>query len=119
MAFGDQLKKIRKKKGWTQPTLSEKSKISLPQIRRYEGNHTSPTSDLIRKLALTLNVTIDELFFDENELSNETGVDRRLLWRMREVSKVPEKEKESLIVMLDALIFRYQVNQLSQKGKNK
>jgi len=56
------LKEIRKARGWTQQTLSDKSGVGRGMIARIETGATAePTVSTLIKLANALGVTIDEL----------------------------------------------------------
>jgi len=41
--------------------------IHVTQLSRYESGSSQPTLDVIRKIAVALSVSADELIFDENE----------------------------------------------------
>jgi hypothetical protein len=58
---------------------------------------------LLQKLAITLEVTADELIFD----SNERGPDENLKLQFEAISKFEDDEKEVIKAMLEALILRH------------
>jgi ribosome-binding protein aMBF1 (putative translation factor) len=65
--FGRRLRQLRKRKGWTQEKLAEKSEMSIDQIGHLErGNAT--TFDTLKKLAPALDIEVKDLF-DFSELS--------------------------------------------------
>ncbi len=57
----------RQRKGLTQMQLSDKSGIDSNMISRYERNTATPTLDTVRRLALGLEITVDELLNGPNE----------------------------------------------------
>ncbi|WP_187386096.1 helix-turn-helix domain-containing protein [Paenibacillus tuaregi] len=58
------LKRIQK--GWTQMELAEKSGVPQPTISQIEqGNRKYPTHESIRKIAMALEVDMQELDDDE------------------------------------------------------
>ncbi|MDD5109421.1 MAG: helix-turn-helix transcriptional regulator [Candidatus Omnitrophica bacterium] len=60
--IGEQIKKFRKKKGWSQQKLAEESGLSFNTITRIEqGIGDSPTLNTLVKLADVLGVGLDEL----------------------------------------------------------
>ncbi|HEY5510949.1 MAG TPA: helix-turn-helix transcriptional regulator [Prolixibacteraceae bacterium] len=61
-AFALQLKKIRKREGYTQSQLSFESGITLSQIARIETARINPTLSTVFTLARTLNVPLSDLF---------------------------------------------------------
>jgi len=56
------IRKIRKRKGWTQAELSRRSKISYATISRFEADIASPSFRLKRRLARTLKTDVESLF---------------------------------------------------------
>jgi transcriptional regulator with XRE-family HTH domain len=103
MDFPEILLKLRKHKGLTQQELADRSEVSVIQIRRYEAGNSQPTLELIKKLAIALEVTADELIFD----SNERGPDEDLKLQFDAISKFEQDEKEIVKAMLEALILRH------------
>lgn len=60
--IGKKTKELRKKKGWSQQKLAEKSGLSFNTITRIEqGIGDSPTLKTLLKLADTFEVGIDDL----------------------------------------------------------
>ena len=58
----EQIKKFRKKKGWSQQKLAEESGLSFNTITRIEqGIGDSPTLNTLVKLVDVLGVGLDEL----------------------------------------------------------
>jgi transcriptional regulator with XRE-family HTH domain len=66
-AFALQLRKIRKREGYTQSQLSFESGITLSQIARIETAKINPTLSTVFTLARTLNVSLPDLFNFELE----------------------------------------------------
>ena len=57
-----QILKYRKKLGWSQQKLAEKSKLSLPVIARIEqGASKQPVIQTIIKIADAFNISVDSL----------------------------------------------------------
>lgn len=57
----------RQRKGLTQTQLSDKSGIDSNMISRYERNTATPTLDTVKRLALGLDITVDELLNGPSE----------------------------------------------------
>ncbi len=55
------IKELRNRKGYSQEELSEKSGLSLRTIQRIENGETEPRGDSLKRLALSFNVTPDEI----------------------------------------------------------
>lgn len=56
--FGDTIRDARKKHGWSQAELGEKSGVSRPTIARVEANNDVTTAT-IAKIALALGLTLE------------------------------------------------------------
>ena len=64
MSFSKRLTSVRKERGLTQQQISELMGIHLSQVKRYESGDTQPSLDVLRKIALALNISADTLLFD-------------------------------------------------------
>jgi len=67
MDFSERLATLRKGRSLTQDTLAERVGVHVSQIRRYEAATSTPTLDVLRKLAIALSVSADTLAFDKDE----------------------------------------------------
>jgi transcriptional regulator with XRE-family HTH domain len=60
--IADTLKKLRKRRGFTQADLAEAAGVSRGYLARLEaGLQTDPTLSVLRKLARALNVSVSRL----------------------------------------------------------
>ncbi|WP_026810392.1 helix-turn-helix domain-containing protein [Arenibacter latericius] len=59
--LGQRVKDLRNKKGMSQEVLAEESGLSLRTIQRIENNETAPRGDSLKKLAIALGTSPDEL----------------------------------------------------------
>lgn len=67
MAFGNNIKKLREEKNLTQQQLADKLYVSRQTVCRWENGSRCPDLLTAKKLALELDVSMDELVSDENE----------------------------------------------------
>lgn len=64
--MGYRLKQIREQKGITQESLAAKSGVSRATIAALEtGKERNTTSKTLTKLAMALDVSVNELFFEK------------------------------------------------------
>lgn len=61
MNLSKRVKELRRQRGVTQELLAEDSGLSLRTIQRIENNETTPRGESLRRLALALNTTPDEI----------------------------------------------------------
>ena len=79
------------------------------QIRRYESGASQPTLDSIRRLALALGVTTDELIFDKDE----RGPDEELRLQLEAISRFDPEEKKIVEALLEGMILKHEAKRSS------
>ena len=83
MGFPERLTELRKQKGLSQKALAERIGLSKIQAHRYESGASQPTLEVIRKLAVALGVSADDLLFDREE----RGPDEELKLQFETISR--------------------------------
>ncbi len=101
--FPEKLLQLRTDKGITQQQLAELVGVRVLQIRRYETNQSQPTLGVIKKLAVALSVTADELIFDSNE--REPSDDLKL--QFEALKNFTDDEKHTAREVLESLILKH------------
>lgn len=120
MAFGKNLAKHRKEKGLTQEDLVTRSGVAISQIRRYEADKSSPTLDVVTRLAKALGVSIDELVFEKaTGVAASKIMDRELLEQFEMVSTLDKDEREAVKKILEGVIVKHQVNKMMRPKSEK
>lgn len=61
MATKNRIRELRKKKGWSQRDLSERTRIHVPTLSHLENGHTRLYPGYARRIARAMGVTIEEL----------------------------------------------------------
>ena len=64
--IGALLKELREKKGMTQEQLAKKLGVSKGSVSGYEHNISMPPTQIVKRIALIFNVTVDFLLGMEN-----------------------------------------------------
>ena len=59
--FSRKLKELRNRKGISQEELAQNSNLNLRTIQRIEAGDTAPRGDTLKRLAVALDVSIDDL----------------------------------------------------------
>jgi transcriptional regulator with XRE-family HTH domain len=120
MAFAENLVRFRKERGFTQTDLAKKTKTGIAQLRRYEAGKSSPTLEVIAKLAKTLGVSSDELIFEEGKgVAAARVLDRELLDQFETISHFDREDLDAIKKVLDAFIVRAQVEQAMKRGSDR
>lgn len=71
--LGKLLKLTRQQKGLTQEQLSETLSVTTSAISKWENGKNLPDSDMLLKLALTLGLSIEDLYYPEKTLERLTN----------------------------------------------
>ena len=109
MSFSRRLAGIRKGKGLTQQQMADTIGIHVSQIKRYESGDTQPSLEVLRKIALALNISADVLLFEEGE----RGAGEDFKMQFEALSQFSEAEKQIARALLDSLILKHTANRLA------
>ncbi|MBP3352042.1 MAG: helix-turn-helix transcriptional regulator [Lachnospiraceae bacterium] len=71
--LGKLLKLARQQKGLTQEQLAETLSVTTSAISKWENGKNLPDSDMLLKLALTLGLSIEDLYYPEKTLERLTN----------------------------------------------
>lgn len=102
MTLGDKLTMLRKQKNLSQGDLADKIGVSRDAIGKYERGDIMPTADKAKKMADVLGVSLDFLMSDDDK--QEAAMDKDMLYRMQELQKLPDNEKDKITSIIDAFI---------------
>ncbi len=108
MSFSARFLQLRKQHGLTQPQMADKVGIHLTQVRRYESGEAQPSLDILKRIAVTFNVSADWLIFEEGEREPQD----ELKLRFEAVKQMDEEELRSVNSVLDAMILKHQAKRL-------
>ncbi|EAA4188792.1 helix-turn-helix transcriptional regulator [Salmonella enterica subsp. enterica] len=97
MSVGENLKRLRRDKGWTQGELAAESNIGLAQISKIEKDKTDPKLSTIYQLINALGCTADALLVD----IEKSSIDSVMAMALDRIKQLPEKDKEILLTLID------------------
>jgi transcriptional regulator with XRE-family HTH domain len=106
--FGKRLTECRKAKNLSQKELAEAFVTSHTTIGKYERDEMTPSIDAAKKLAKILGTTVGYLL-GENDEAN-LFKDPKMLQRFQDISVLPEKERECLLITVDHFIKSAKIN---------
>jgi transcriptional regulator with XRE-family HTH domain len=107
--FSQRLAALRRERGLTQQQLADRIQSHVQQLKRYEGGSSQPTLDVIRKLAVALGVTSDQLLFGKDE----RGPDDELRLQFEAVSQFDAEEKQVVRSLLEGMILKHEARRWS------
>lgn len=109
MSFATRLATLRKQRGLTQPALAEQIGVHVSQLRRYEAGTSQPTLDVLRKMALALNISADVLVFDEGE----RRVPDDLAHHLEAINQLDPEEQHAIRGLIEGALLRHQARRLA------
>ena len=101
--FGERLRRLREKRRFSQVDVADRIGIKAATVSGYERNVTTPSLDILRRLALTFNVSTDyllgltdreEIYLDDL-LDESKAAAMRLLDDLREIIHTETQKKNS------------------------
>jgi transcriptional regulator with XRE-family HTH domain len=92
------------------PELAQMISIHPTQLRRYEKGESQPTLDVLRKLAIALNVPGDMLLFDEDERKPPDD----FVFQFETISRLDPQERRVIKEVIDGLILKYEAKRWTQ-----
>jgi transcriptional regulator with XRE-family HTH domain len=112
MKIGENIRKFRDLKGYSQQALANDLQISQKQLSRIENNQTSPTFDLVEKICEKLGVKLkallefkDEMIFNsytENQSGGEFfAYNNTDIKQVELLYKQLLQEKNKIIILLE------------------
>jgi len=107
VAFPERLTTMRKSRGLTQESLGKLVEITKLQIHRYERGTSQPTLDALKRIALSLNVSIDELVFEEGERKPQD----EMLLLFEGVNRLDEKEQYLIKELIESVMLKHDAKQ--------
>jgi len=110
MSFGKRIKQLRTENKISQEELANKIGIHANHLSRYERDVTSPSIEVVKKIAEALEVSIDTLVFGEQ--NNIDGInDRELVALFKKVQFLPNKQKDTVKDFLSAFVLKADLKQ--------
>jgi transcriptional regulator with XRE-family HTH domain len=111
MNFAQRLKQTRLERGFSQSELGEKVGVHYTQIGRYEKGSV-PASDVLAKMANSLNVSTDFLMSGSLEDSaKEMITDRELLAQFKRLETMPTPNKQIVKELIEAFLLKTELQQ--------
>jgi transcriptional regulator with XRE-family HTH domain len=104
MDFPQRLATLRKERALTQQALADHVGVHVSQIRRYEAGDSTPTLDVLRKLAIALSVSADTLVFD----TDERGPDEDLRLQFEATTRLSDDEKRVVKTVIEGILLSHE-----------
>jgi transcriptional regulator with XRE-family HTH domain len=118
--FGENLYKIRRKKGYTQAHLARITGISQRMIGHYETRVKRPSIDKVKKLADALGVADEELLgvTKKSKKFSEEDVSYKIMKKVRMIEKLPVRDQKAIFRHINSLVEKNKFREELKKNKN-
>ena len=114
MTTGQQIRKLRKAKDWTQGQLAEAMGMNYYNVNRYELDRVKPRAKLLQKFADALEVAVEELESDPAAEESQVFKDQELFRQMKALDRLNEADRNALKRIIQAVIVNNQVQNLTR-----
>jgi transcriptional regulator with XRE-family HTH domain len=110
VSLSENIKKIRKKKGWSQKELGEMIGSHLSHINRIETGKQNPSLEVLIKLADALEVSIDSLVRGSEEDFKEIRIeDKNMAERIKLLNTMEPEDRKAVIRVIDAMLTKKKI----------
>jgi transcriptional regulator with XRE-family HTH domain len=104
MSFAETLAGLRRSKGFTQVALAERAGVNVSQLRKYEAGGSEPSLSALRRLAVALSCSTDDLVFGDGPRLPD---DQALRLAFEATAFLDEAERATVSELLDAFTARH------------
>lgn len=111
MSFGETLKKLRQDQNLTQEELAKKINSSRSNIANYENNNNMPSVDILERLSVIFNVSVDYLLGKSETIK----LSKEDINFMNSIKKLDENDKILIKNMMEALLDKQEKNENEEK----
>ncbi|PSU20265.1 transcriptional regulator [Photobacterium phosphoreum] len=108
--INEQIKRLRLSRILNQEDVANALNIAKSTYIKYEKGNQSPQVETVEKIAKFYGVNINELIEGK-----EPDINEKLLSKLELINELEINEKNSIILMIEGLIFRRQNIELSKK----
>lgn len=111
MNIGNKISDLRKEKRLSRDALGTLVGTAGAVMGRYEREEIIPSIDLAKKMAHALDVSLDYLTGGTSTMVK----DKKMLYRLELLQKISQKERDTILHVLDSLMQTAQLSTTQQK----
>lgn len=104
LTLGEKITLLRNRKKLSKKELSTKTGIHWTNISKYEHNRSTPSVDILKKIAVALDASADYLLFGKRV---PDMVDKELLLLSEKVDQLPENDRAFIKNMIRSSLDRF------------
>lgn len=111
IAIGERIIQLRKAKNWSQDDLAKEINASRVMVGKYERADSSPSIDVIVKLAEAFDVSVDYLL----GVGLHARYSKDVLERVDDIENLPEDERQRIFDYIDLVTRDYKAKEAYRK----
>lgn len=100
--IGKRIRYLRKKKGWSQEELAFRANLNRAYFGQLERGNKSATVETLEKIALALNVSMEELFKNVQPAPEEVD-NKNLSLLIEKIHSLDSQDQETMLSLFDVL----------------
>jgi transcriptional regulator with XRE-family HTH domain len=109
----ENIKQLRKAKGWSQTQLADKISSHLSHVSRIETGKYPPSLDDMIKIADILEVPLEQLVAPAGKNNGiDTITDTPLYQKIKLIEQLDEKDKATIINVIDSILTKHKMKGL-------
>jgi transcriptional regulator with XRE-family HTH domain len=113
VTLGEKIKALRKRKKLSQGELATVAEINANHLSRLERGMFQPSVDVLRRLAATLEVTVDYLLSEEDGDTTEVHLaNKTLAEQLRLIAQLDPDDQAALVRIIDSMLTKHRMHQL-------
>ncbi|MDI7187816.1 helix-turn-helix transcriptional regulator [Leptospira santarosai] len=114
----ENIKRLRKQKGWSQADLAEKTQSTLSHINKLETGKYLPSVDNLIKIANAFDVSLDYLVSEEVGNYEEVNTNEKSFFqKLKLIDTLDVEDKKALTRIIDSMLTKKKILNLVANGK--
>ena len=113
--FPVKLRKARKEKGLSQGQLAQRIGADIQRVSKYERGINIPTTDIMVRIADTLDVSLDDLLRNGKNRVLGKIQDAELIDQFTQIDALPDDDRKHLKALIEAFVKKHLFEQLAMK----
>ena len=110
MGLAENIRKVRKKRGWSQSDLGEMIGSHLTHVNRIETGKHNPSLEVLKKIAAALEVSIDYLVHGTGDDLQEVKIeDKNMAERIKLLNTLDPEDRKAVIRVIDAMLTKKKI----------
>lgn len=118
MDIAEQIKKVRKEKGFSQLEVADKLSMNRVQYNRIETGKSDPTMNILQRIAAVLEIDVVQFFEAKNNDTEIHTINEPLLQKVKLLDELDETQKNSICNMIDTAIANKRMKQALSNAMN-